>query len=245
MYRKLANYYKYIFPSSQVQKEFFRKLFNDHEVETVLDVACGTGEQMEGFAEMGLKVHGFELEEAMVEIIREKPLCRSGDITVKSGNMLETSQLFPGPYDAVICIGNSLVHLKDTEEISRAIKSMVAVLRPGGLVVIQIVNYDRILDNRVTSLGPIETEDDNGTPITFERAYDLSTLPNAIQFNTTLRVGNQNRSSSIPLFPLRSNQLLELAAEAGFIKPRLFGGYDRSPFSQQTEGCILAAIKKE
>ena len=245
MYQKLANYYKYIFPSSRVQKDFFRNIFNDHGVKTVLDVACGTGEQLEGFAEMGFKVHGLELEEAMVELIREKPLCRSGDITVKSGNMLQTSELFPGPYDAVLCIGNSLVHLNGMEEISQVIKSMAGVLRPGGLVVIQIVNYDRILDNQVTSLGPIETADENGTPITFERLYDLGTLPDAIQFNTTLSVGNHTLSSSIPLFPLRSNQLLDLAAEAGFINPRLLGGYDLSPFSHQTEGCILAAVKKE
>lgn len=260
MYEKIASYYKYIFPSSKAQKDFFRRLFEEQVVQSVLDVACGTGEQLEEFARMGLKAHGLEMEEAMVEIIKKKPLCLEGRLTIKPGDMLNAEELFPGPYDAVICVGNSLVHLKDLEEISRAITAMAALLRPGGLVIIQIVNYDRILDQKVTHLPTIETKDEAGNPITFRREYDLSGLPDLchceertrrsnllshlIIFKTLLTGEGEEVHGSVPLYPLRSAELLNLAAEAGFVKPLLFGGYNFSPFSPDSEGCILTALKQ-
>ncbi len=241
MYEKIAPYYKYIFPSSNVQREFFRRLFEEHRVESVLDTACGTGEQLEAFAEMGLMAHGLELEEAMVEVIRRKPLHQTGKITVKAGDMLKAAELFPGPYDAVICVGNSLVHLKDLGEISRAVISMAETLKPGGLIIIQIVNYDRILDQNITSLPTIEAKDEGGNPIIFRRGYDMSGLPGVIGFNTRLEAGGEEIAGSVPLLPLRSDQLLDAAEKAGFIKSRLFGGYDFSPFSPNSQGCILVA----
>ncbi len=245
MYNKLAPYYKYIFPSSNVQREFFKGLFQERAVESVLDVACGTGEQLEAFAEMGLRADGLELEEAMVEMIRNKPFCREGRIKIKPGSMLQAPHQagLPGPYDAVICVGNSLVHLKNIDEISRALESMADALRPGGMVIIQIVNYDRILDQKITSLNTMEKTDQEGNPFTFKREYDLSGLPDVIVFNTTLTVKGENITGSVPLYPLRSTQLIELAEKNGFIRPRLCGGYDSSPFTSISEGCILAAEK--
>jgi SAM-dependent methyltransferase len=244
MYEKIAPYYKYIFPSSNVQREFFRRLFEEHRVESVLDAACGSGEQLEAFAEMGLKAHGLELEETMVEIIKRKPSHKADKITVKAGDMLKAAELFPGPYGAVICVGNSLVHLKDREKISRAIVSWAKTLEPGGLIIIQIVNYDRILDQNITSLPTIETKDDDGNPIAFHRDYDMSGLPGVIRFNTRLKVKGEETAGSVPLVPLRSEQLLDAAGKAGFIKSHLFGGYDFSPFSPDSQGCILTAEKQ-
>jgi SAM-dependent methyltransferase len=243
MYKRIANYYRYVFPASPVQREFFRRIFQERGAQSVLDVACGTGEQLEAFAEMGLQVYGLELEEAMVEIIRDKSLYREGRITIKPGNMLQAKELFPGPFDAAVCIGNSLVHLKDPHEISEAVRALSDTLAPGGTAIIQIVNYDRILDQKVTSLPTIETQDEDGNPITFERVYDLSGLPDVVQFITTLTVGEERIENSIPLFPLRSNSLLDMAEKADLIKPSLYGGYDFSPFSPQSQGCILVAEK--
>lgn len=244
MYRKIAPYYKYIFPSSPVQRKFFRRLFEEHGVKSVLDVACGSGEQLEMFADMGVKADGLELEEAMVQLINNKLCGHPAGIRVKAGNMLDAADIFQGPYDAAINIGNSLVHLSNLDEISGAIRSMARVMAPGGLAIIQIVNYDRILDNRVTSLSTIETKDGDGNPLTFQRDYDLSGLPETIRFITRLKVGDLDLEGSTPLFPLRSEALSTLANEAGFVRPVLYGGYDFSPFSPESQGCILVAEKE-
>jgi SAM-dependent methyltransferase len=243
MYRDIADYYKYIFPASPEQEEFFRRLFVQKGVKRVLDVACGSGEQLEVFGDMGLNVDGIELEEAMVDLIRRKFDHRSDKIRVKMGNMLDAARLFPGPYDAVVCIGNSLVHLSGIEQIKAAVSAMAVALVPGGLVIIQIVNYDRILHRKVTSLSTIEAVDDRGGPVSFQRKYDLSGLPGTIHFETTLTAGGRTITGATPLFPLQSSPLSALTKDAGFIDPVLYGGYDFSSFAPESQGCIIVATR--
>ena len=48
-------------------------------------------------------------------------------------------------FDLIFCIGNSMVHLNDNEEILRFLRNCKKSLKVGGYLLLQIVNYDRIL----------------------------------------------------------------------------------------------------
>ena len=45
-------------------------------------------------------------------------------------------------YDAVLCLGNSLPHLLTQDDLVAALRGMAGVLRPGGALVLQNLNYD-------------------------------------------------------------------------------------------------------
>ena len=84
----------------------------------------------------------------------------------------EHRRLAPGPFDAVTCLGNSLPHVTDDAALDAALADFRAVLRPGGLLVIQNNNYDAILDNRRRFMGVASREQD-GKEYLFFRFFDL------------------------------------------------------------------------
>ena len=50
------------------EKIFFEKLFKKHTAKTVLDCACGTGQYLLMFSEMGLCVSGSDHSESMIDV---------------------------------------------------------------------------------------------------------------------------------------------------------------------------------
>ena len=55
------------------------------------------------------------------------------------------------------CFGNTLVHLQSIELMGKMLKGVFAVLKPGGHFLLQILNYDFILDEQVSELPLIDS----------------------------------------------------------------------------------------
>ena len=66
-YKDLAEHYDRMKFSSPNQNEFFRTLFEKHQVKNVLDCACGTGHELILFNSFGCEVHGSDLSDSMLE----------------------------------------------------------------------------------------------------------------------------------------------------------------------------------
>ena len=97
----------------------------------VLDCACGIGLLAAGLAARGFAVEASDASPEMVARTRAlgvpARVCRWEDL---SG----------GPYDAVLCVGNSLAHAQDRRA---ALAGMARVLAPGGLLVVTSRNWER------------------------------------------------------------------------------------------------------
>jgi ubiquinone/menaquinone biosynthesis C-methylase UbiE len=52
------------------EKTFFEELFQRNAVKSVLDCACGTGQHLYMFSEMGLRVSGSDYSESMLEVAK-------------------------------------------------------------------------------------------------------------------------------------------------------------------------------
>lgn len=61
-------------------------------------------------------------------------------------------------HDGIYCIGNTLVHLDDETEIKNMVEKFYHCLNENGTLVIQIVNYDRILKNHIETLPLIKND---------------------------------------------------------------------------------------
>jgi ubiquinone/menaquinone biosynthesis C-methylase UbiE len=57
--------------------EFFRSLFADHGVKTVLDCACGAGHELIIFKQLGSRPTGSDLSPAMLDLAK-KNLTKAG-----------------------------------------------------------------------------------------------------------------------------------------------------------------------
>ena len=72
-YRRIARFYDAIVePFNSTLRSYVRKVARPEEGMRVLEVGCGTGTNLELFAEAGCRVSGIDLSPAMIDIARRK-----------------------------------------------------------------------------------------------------------------------------------------------------------------------------
>jgi SAM-dependent methyltransferase len=114
---------------------------------SVLDCACGIGTQAIGLALRGFDVHGTDVSSGAVARARHEAERLGAHATFAVADMRDLAPV-PGTYDAVIACDNALPHLLEEEDLRRALAAMRAKLRPGGLLVVTLRDFDEALRSR-------------------------------------------------------------------------------------------------
>lgn len=231
-YSEIAKYYDYIFPLSEITLDFIKDKVGTSPKD-ILDVACGSGQYTQALNDNGYRMVAIDLDEQMIRELQQ----RNHEVKAEVLNMLEISRLNQ-KFDLIFCIGNSLVHLNDNQEIYKFFASCFDCLKPDGKLLLQVVNYDRILEKNIKSLSTIE---DQQIGLRFERNYDYIKDQHKINFNTVLKVKDESLENNVLLHPIRSKELLELLKQAGFSEVEFFGNFKKEAF-QPLESIPLIAI---
>jgi hypothetical protein len=150
-----------------------------------------------------------------------------------------------GAFDALLCLGNSLPHLLAPSAVASALADFAAVLRPGGLLVIQNRNFDHVWAARERFVDPQSYRGPEGEWL-FVRFYDF--LAETLVFNMVrLRRtdgGWTQTVDSTELRPIFRDGLAQALAGAGFSGLQFYGGYDGSAFDPGQSGDLIAVAVK-
>ena len=116
---------------------------------SILDCTCGIGTQSVALARRGYEVTATDLSaDNLAEAQRAAAefqvfvACQQADV-----RWLQEASL-PGPFDAVISLGNSLSHLLTERDLAAALGQMADQTRPGGMVVVGQRDWDEIAAQR-------------------------------------------------------------------------------------------------
>jgi SAM-dependent methyltransferase len=143
VYGTLAAVYDWLVPDALLtpegSAEAFAPLLEPHS--RVLDCAAGTGTLAVGLALRGFDVSASDASAEMVE--RTRALAQARGVDVRAEVRL-WADLRGGPYDAVLCVGNSLTHAEGRRGRRIALTAMKRVLRPGGLLVLTSRNWEKV-----------------------------------------------------------------------------------------------------
>lgn len=248
-YSLLSQYYDDIFPVTDAKLEFFCDWFREHRIRTVLDVACGSGLLARRLAKAGYEVVGIDLEADMISQAREQAEAEQVQVEFIQGDMRKLLDLLKEPngtisqFDAVTCVGNSLAHVLTQDEMQSVLQQLYAVSRPGGIAIIQIVNFDRIL-----ALGPTDLPDivrkDKG--FAFYRKY-IPVDDGRVMFRSKL-VLLDNGESFVNEITLRAIQKAELEStlqDIGYGNLLFFGGFTGAPYQHDSYATVVVAQKPE
>jgi glycine/sarcosine N-methyltransferase len=119
----------------------------------VLDCACGIGTQSIALAKLGHRVSGADLSPVAVARARSEALKRSLQIDFRVSDMTSMQEITERDFDVVIALDNALPHLS-LDHLTRAAATIKSVLKPGGLFVASIRDYDQILLEKPTIQQP-------------------------------------------------------------------------------------------
>lgn len=140
-------------------KTFLTTLLRERNALNILDAACGTGVDSIMLIEEGFKLTSADFSDKML-----KEACKTRwdrrrepaffDWEIEEANWLTLPEDVPKPaggFDAVLCMGNSFPHLLDDHgdlrDHKKCFKNFEAMLKPGGILIIDHRNYDFILKN--------------------------------------------------------------------------------------------------
>ncbi|MDQ2084966.1 class I SAM-dependent methyltransferase [Herbivorax sp. ANBcel31] len=234
-YDEISKYYDYIFPANKAQMLFLQNLLTKDQ-KTVLDVACGSGNYSIELAKAGYDVTAIDSTKEMIEKLRQKAQKEKLNIKSYICDMREIINISPLKYHLIFCIGNSIVHLNSIEEITDVLRQMKSLLNKNGSLVLQIINYDRIINFGVTELPKIENKD---IGLEFERKYEFSKDKNIINFNTKLKVKEGVYRNSIELLPIKSLEFENILLNAGFKTYKFYGDFNYSPYNEKSYILLL------
>ena len=153
-YDELANEYDLIFADwkqevrrqSEVLDAFIRSQAGG-QARSVLDCACGIGTQAIALAMRGYKVHATDFSASSVERAKKEAAFFGMSITFGVADWLTLDTTINDVFDIVVCMDNALSHLLDDGDLRVAASQMRARLRPGGLMIASIRDYDSLLSN--------------------------------------------------------------------------------------------------
>lgn len=234
-YNEIAKYYDDIFKENTKQIDLISKVVGQPP-KSILDVASGTGGPSIALREKGHMVTAIDLNSSMIDKLKSKSL----KVISYVMNMLNIDKL-NSKFDLIYCVGNSLVHLEDLEEVETFISKVHKSLNDNGNLLIQIINYDRILDKNIKSLPTIENKDKN---LVFERYYDYDVYRQKIEFKTVLKTKDREYGNKVYLLPIRKNELDSILKKVGFKDIEYFGTFDQKSFIEEESFHLIALAKK-
>lgn len=238
-YGSIAGHYAGIFPLNPTQVQCVRKELDSLEGKAVLDIGCGTGELAYALALEGASVTAIDLNDPLLNEARNN---RSHErILYRKANMLHTARLFGrSKFDGVICLGNTLVHLMNPMQMRDLFSGVLTVLKPGGVFILQLLNYDYIFKNGIDTLPLIENE-----TLRFDRTYRFVPNTREIRFHTklTIKATGEVIDNEADLLGISSNDLVLMMDVAGLKEIRQYADFEESPFTGDHLSLVITSRK--
>lgn len=131
----------------------------------ILDCACGIGTQALGLAKLGFQVTASDLSPFAAERTRMEAEKRGLSVRTFVADMLDLTVIPDRGFDAVICMDNCLPHLESEEQLLQAATQIRQKLRPDGLFMASIRDYDSLAREKPVVQGPNFYSDKKGRRI--------------------------------------------------------------------------------
>ncbi|KSV64904.1 hypothetical protein N185_34525 [Sinorhizobium sp. GW3] len=120
-------------------------LLRSYGARRILDAACGTGFHLSLLSQADFDLVGTDGSEAMVAKAKMNLSERGMSVPLHVCDWQELTQCNLGLFDAVLCLGDSFAHLLNVEQQLVALQQFFELLIPGGVLVLDHRNYDRIV----------------------------------------------------------------------------------------------------
>jgi SAM-dependent methyltransferase len=212
----------------------------------LLDLGCGTGEHARFLNEKGFDVVGVDVSETMLARANEEPL--PAGVTFVKGDLAHVDTVVTGQFGGAICLGNTLVHITDDATLVELLRGVRKVLLSGAPLVIQVLNYARLVQTGQRCLPMTFIEDDEGEAIflrvmTHKPDGSVIFTPAMLRYRPDAEPALEVVTAhNVPLHGWRRPELEAALGSAGFATREFYGTMADTPFveSESSDVVIVA-----
>jgi ubiquinone/menaquinone biosynthesis C-methylase UbiE len=244
IYREIAHRYALLATSEQdrIYKKFFRTLFRKNKVHTVLDCACGTGRDLHLFHALGYKVVGSDISSSMLAQARKSLQTHGIKIPLYKLDYRLLHKHFRKPFDAVVCLSSSILHMPNKKQVVKAFRSMCRVLTTTGILVLTQGTTDKQWKMKPRFILAGHRKD-------WTRIFVLDYLKKGARYNI-VDIYHEGKKSALKIwsvdFPhmyLKDDyaRLLEIS---GFRKIRFYGSFRFEPYNKKRSNRLITIAYK-
>ncbi|HEY3609623.1 MAG TPA: class I SAM-dependent methyltransferase [Pseudonocardiaceae bacterium] len=202
----------------------------------VLDVACGTGRHAVALAARGHHVTCVDISSDYLAATRRRAQARGVDVELVHSDMRDLSALPRASFDAAINMYTSFGYFDRDEDNTRSLSAIAAVLRPGGRLLVDVINRDWFVRNHFpsefadapgTEFVIRDYEEVDGTIVLHQNVFD----PEHSRLRWTCRPSGENRADVVVDYRMYSlHELLAMIRHSGLTPVRTLGDYDGRPY---------------
>ncbi|WP_433983497.1 class I SAM-dependent methyltransferase [Tunturiibacter empetritectus] len=161
-YDDLADHYHLIFEdwSQSIERQAatigpLLERYTNQVAPRVLDCACGIGTQTLGLSMRGHSLVASDQSRASVARAAREANLRGLKIQFHVADMRNLSSIPEENFDAVLAADNALPHLLLREDRDQALHEIAGKLRPGGILIATIRDYDHLIQTRPSIQAPL------------------------------------------------------------------------------------------
>ena len=218
-----------VFKDAVEKKKIFLKNFIDKKITGAADLGCGTGVDSIALSKFGVDVTAFDISQGMISKAKQNAEKENENITFINKSITEISDEYFNKYNFIMSLGNSLANL-NPQQLGSSIGIIKNMLSKNGNVLIQILNYIPVLNNKERIININQDKSFH-----YVRFYDF--VDDWLQFNI-LKYSVQNPKNyeiiSTKIYPHKFSLFIEFLEKAGFKNIQLFGGLNKSTFEEFT-----------
>jgi glycine/sarcosine N-methyltransferase len=215
------------------------QLVESYHPRNIVEFGCGTGRVATGLSLQGYDVTGVDISRDMLREARKKAAGLNNKPNFIQADIININLQYK--FDLLLCLGNTVPLIFRLPDARKLFRNFARHLRPGGTLVIQQLNYDKILREKPRTFA-IDTVENH------LRIKQYNYKRNLVNFTVTIvdhsHVPPKIARTYSRLRPWKKADLIEELKKVGFGGISAYGDYSKKRFSGKSKDLIVVGKLK-
>jgi len=219
--------------------EGLERLVESYGPRDIVEFGCGTGRVATGLSQLGYHVAGVDISRDMLKEARKKAVGLKNIPDFIKADIININ--LQNKFDMLLCLGNTVPLIYRLPDARRLFRNFARHLRPGGILIIQQLNYDKILKEKPRTFA-IDTIENH------LRIKQYNYKRNLVNFTVTLvdhsHVPPKIERTHARLRPWKKADLISELKKAGFGGLHAYGDYSKTRYGGKSKDLIVVGKLK-